>query len=456
MFALLIIPLRVYSLCKCIINVTSNIEIEEFSSRDVYNVVSDESKLDSVSSKYVTSSSGVDFTKPSSDTNGKGVYIFSSTKDDEYPIYYYRGDVSDNHVLFGGICYRILRTTSKGGTKLIYDGLPDSENKCNNTGSDTLVANGIKYGGSGNTGNFGYSYTAGHSYKSIKITNITSSSVFAEDVSYEDGKYILNSDRYLKSDDLSTNSKELLKDHHYSCFKIDGEDCTTVNYVYMSRGGYLYYIILSGGEKIEDVINNDILNNGNGTNSTIKTYVENWFSNNLTSYMDYLEDEVYCNDRSIGSIGGWNKNNYINDGTDEENKLNFGGFVRAINGTPSLTCTNDADKFTTSTSNGNGKNTYPVGLITLDESLLAGFAWDQDDESTYLYNGNVWWSMSPTLISVGLDYIGVLHSMADNVNTTYTSGVAGGVRPVITLNNNAKIDGGNGTGDNPFTIAPLN
>ena len=63
--------------------------------------------------------------------------------------------------------------------------------------------------------------------------------------------------------------------------------------------------------------------------------------------------------------------------------------------------------------------------------------------------------MSPTLSSVALEYIGVLHSMADNVNTTYVNNGAGGIRPVIALKNSVKISGGNGTSDNPFTIATL-
>ena len=87
---------------------------------------------------------------------------------------------------------------------------------------------------------------------------------------------------------------------------------------------------------------------------------------------------------------------------------------------------------------------------------MAGFSWNADDKTNYLYNERVWWTMSPTLVSVQLDYIGVLHSMADNVTTVYISGTCGGVRPVITLKNIVKIKDGNGTIDNPFTISELN
>ncbi len=69
----------------------------------------------------------------SSDTNGKGVYTFSSTKDDKYPVHYYRGAVTDNNVKFAGLCWKIVRTTNTGGIKLIYNGSPDTNGKCTNT-----------------------------------------------------------------------------------------------------------------------------------------------------------------------------------------------------------------------------------------------------------------------------------------------------------------------------------
>jgi len=403
--------------------------------------------LDSIKSKYVEKVSGVDFTKPSSDTNGKGLYIFDSSKNDKYPIYYFRGNVENNNVLFGGFCWKILRTTSTGGTKLVYNGKVNSEGTCNNSEEDTLVALKVKYSASGNLSYFGYAYEVGHAFKTIKISSVANDSVFAEDVSYEDGKYILSDNRYIKDSNLSSNI-DLLKDHHYSCFKKENEDCTSVNYVYMTRGGYLYYIILNNGENIDDALNKDLKNSPNSTNSNIKTYIENWYRDNLDSYTSYLEDEVWCNDRSIYSYGGWNKNSSIAD----DNKIIFGSLGRALDGKPSLKCINKNDSFTTSTDNGNGKNTYPVGLITLDEALLAGFSWNTDDNTNYLYNGKVWWTMSPTLNSVQLGYIGVLHSMADNVNTVYVSANAGGVRPSIVIKNGIKIKDGNGSSSNPFTL----
>ncbi len=63
---------------------------------------------------------GIDFKKASSETNGKGTYVMHSTAASTNPIYYYRGDIHNNFVLFAGFCWQIVRTTDKGGIKLIY------------------------------------------------------------------------------------------------------------------------------------------------------------------------------------------------------------------------------------------------------------------------------------------------------------------------------------------------
>ena len=58
-------------------------------SNSLYSIIRKKAVLDSEASTYVTSSSGIDFTKNSSTVNGKGVYIRDGTANNEYPIYYY-------------------------------------------------------------------------------------------------------------------------------------------------------------------------------------------------------------------------------------------------------------------------------------------------------------------------------------------------------------------------------
>ena len=104
--------------------------------KSLYAEIAKSSVLDNIQSEFVTATTGIDFGSISSDTNGKGVYTFSSTKDDTFPVHYYRGDVKNNNVKFAGFCWKIVRTTETGGVKLIYNGSPDSEGQCNHTTGD--------------------------------------------------------------------------------------------------------------------------------------------------------------------------------------------------------------------------------------------------------------------------------------------------------------------------------
>lgn len=68
-------------------------------------------------------------------------------------------------------------------------------------------------------------------------------------------------------------------------------------------------------------------------------------------------------------------------------------------------CLNANDKFTVDSANENGMLTYPVGLITLDEVVLAGFNTeysnrsDYEDTTNYLYTNSTYWTFSPVLLS---------------------------------------------------------
>ena len=91
-----------YSYLNSDINSTSNVTINKYSCNqaNLYDRLACMSVMDNVKSKYVSSSTGINFSTISSDTNGKGIYTFSSTAGDEYPIYYYRGEVDNNNVKF--------------------------------------------------------------------------------------------------------------------------------------------------------------------------------------------------------------------------------------------------------------------------------------------------------------------------------------------------------------------
>ena len=91
-------------------------------SSSAYSIMRDNAIIDNQKSKYVSATTGINWNNISSDINGKGIYLRAGTENDPYPIYYYRGAVTDNNVVFAGFCWQIVRTTSTGGTKLIYNG----------------------------------------------------------------------------------------------------------------------------------------------------------------------------------------------------------------------------------------------------------------------------------------------------------------------------------------------
>lgn len=66
------------------------------------------------------------------------------TESNTNPIYYYRGAVDNNNVIFGGYCWQIVRTTDTGGIKMIYNGAvtgTSEEPTCENTAhADRIIS----------------------------------------------------------------------------------------------------------------------------------------------------------------------------------------------------------------------------------------------------------------------------------------------------------------------------
>ena len=53
-----------------------------------------------------------------------GLYTGEGADTYANPVYYYKGNVQNNNVLFGGFCWKIVRTTETGGVKIVYNGVP--------------------------------------------------------------------------------------------------------------------------------------------------------------------------------------------------------------------------------------------------------------------------------------------------------------------------------------------
>ena len=207
----------------------------------------------------------------------------------------------------------------------------------------------------------------------------------------------------------------------------------------------------------------------NTNESTIKKYIDNWYSQNFDeSATSKLEDTVFCNDRSTkaydGNTIGWpSASSYGNLGYSTYKTL-YGPAHRASwfsnNLNPSLVCQNQNDKFTVNSKNGNGKLTYPVGLITSDEVILAGFNTfysnpsNYEDKTNYLYTNTIYWTNSPVLMYDD----GNVFVIVGDVNATglvhYSNVVyALGVRPVISLKSGTVVEPtGEGTTTKPYVV----
>ena len=195
---------------------------------------------------------------------------------------------------------------------------------------------------------------------------------------------------------------------------------------------------------------------GTGTDSTIKIFLDNWYANytNLNATGTKITDQIYCNDRTAstdssgtpGEISSW---------TSTGTQYNYGASLRIYgnsNPSPSLKCTNANDKFTTTTSKGNGKLTYSVGLITADEVNMAGAdnQWNSNT-SYYLHTVANYWAGSPRDFFDGR-YANVFfvygggYLLYDYVYYTY------GVRGVVSLSSESKLLG-SGTYNDVYVVS---
>ncbi len=262
---------------------------------------------------------------------------------------------------------------------------------------------------------------------------------YAKGFTYENGRYKLNDESvsFWNMDDRA--NRNSINNHHYTCFNKSGI-CTTLAYIYYIsyiNVANVYYINLSDGKSIEDAINEMFhAENVNATDSTIKKYIDAWYLENLASYESYLEDTVFCNDRSISDLGGWNPNG---GNTKNSDTLLF----KEYNSTKDLSCATDTDRF--STLNNKAKLTYPVGLASLPEVKLL-------NNSSILKTGQSYWLASP-------EYLGYNTTRVSRVSKTGNLGIhnlteddINGIRPVISLKPGIEYSDGDGSKDHPYII----
>ena len=400
----------------------------------------------------INSDGTVDVTKKEA-TDG---YICSAS--DAYGTsYYYRGNVTNNYVKFADKYWRIIRINGDGTVRVIYDGTSAHANGESSTDRQIGTSAFNNYWKKDNVqeatnsevsdDNAGVGYMYGNRDAVVEPTSYSRSTYFTNTSTYYIAKeynYDATTDRFTLKDPIAVLGSAMTSDYvgYYTFGKTDasyssselwkilgvtaGDSSTSVGYGYVMYG--------TSSKEVAQTNTND---------STIKTYLDNWYKTNIsgTENEQYLADNIFCNDRSFFSS---------NSGTGAGVSYmiyNWGSWHASKS---NLKCPQQNDAFTVSdTTNGNGALTYPIGLITTDEVVLAG-GWSASNNGYYLYSGSWYWASSPSYFNDwGANVRDVYYDGGTNVYEN--ADLAGGVRPVLNLSQEVLYNG-DGTMNNPYHV----
>ena len=366
------------------------------------------------------------------DTTYLGIYTGEGADTYANPVYYYKGNVQNNNVLFAGFCWKIVRTTETGGVKIVYNGIQKNES-CNNTGTDSQIGESVFNEDRNSLAYAGYMYNTVYPYSS-KAMSSQSNIVFGNSFTYSNGTYTLKDTMTVATWSSGYNT---INNNHYTCMTT-GTTCSSIYYVYYTTSQYAYYITLTGGKSVNDALNEMLYaDDVNKNDSTIKKYIDTWYENNLTNYEDKLEkNTVFCNDRSTTSLDNWNPNG---GSTTSNYSLKFKNYYSS---NQSLVCANETDRF--SVSNSKAKLKYPIGLLSVPELSLAGYG-----SSHYFNSGQYVWLTSPYTFNFYNAFVKMVYSNGFTANSVDYSG---GVRPSVSLKPKTYFSSGDGSFTNPFVI----
>ena len=165
-------------------------------------------------------------------------------------------------------------------------------------------------------------------------------------------------------------------------------------------------------------------NNYNFENSNMNEFLEGWLHDNLSDNLKLIANTKFCSD--IGHDG----------------MHNYTAFTRVItNKIPTLNCLG------TEVNNS-------IGLLTIDEVILAGASPSGFNESYYLHNSNItdmWYTLSAA--SGNESYINMFMVESNgSIKTDLSGNLYRNVRPVINLVKNIQMTG-EGTITNPYKLA---
>ena len=193
----------------------------------------------------------------------------------------------------------------------------------------------------------------------------------------------------------------------------------------------------------------------NTTDSTIKTYIDTWYQNNLTNYTKYLSTSaVYCNDRSLGTGQTYSVSSDF--GFAPYYRIDYD--TKGAKANPTYNCTDIRDAF--SIDNTNAKLDYPVSLMTADEIAFAGGVAFQTMNTPYAWFisnsagtqvSTYWWSLSPVNWLYARAFVWYWNSGTTRLNSNNVGNTVA-VRPAISLKSCIKYSTGDGTSESPYEI----
>ena len=398
------------------------------------------------------------------DNSEDGMY---SAEDNDGNSYYYRGSVASNYVKFGGAYWRVIRVNGDGTVRMIYDGTSPHANGEN---SNDRMLDTTKYN-SYNTDNAYVGYMFGDTNDGIitespsevdttwaKQLSSTTRYVFGSEYTYDKETNSFKVSGNIIESTISEYQDTYNNPGYYTCFVTnENKSCNKLFHAIRRSNDssmivkYVEYSTTSYNQAHENI-----------NNSEIKTYIDNMYKDYITSYDDKISDKAYfCNDRSLSNTSA---NNYNNLGYGQNPTLykaydRLGGWggsesTSAETYNPSLICSEKNDTFTVSDKTGNGKLTYPVGLITADEVNMAGGMPGAINSLYYLYTGATYWTMTPAFFR---QLNGNAHVYAvtntGQLNRWNSTEFSAKIKPVINLDPDKITFTGNGTMQDPYVIS---
>ena len=377
------------------------------------------------------------------------------TVDDYGDVYYYRGNVQNNNVYFGGYYWKIIRINGDNSLRMIYQGKSPTGKGTSTSINNTSYQYNTRISDPTYVG-YMYGKNFDHQIGNEIIYDIFQASTkyyFSDSYEFDETSEIYKLKGNMKQGTLSE-MKDEFETYPYTCISTSStESCEILikinSFVSETSAKVQYYSYSS--TSLDGTRTNEISNN-------IKIQLDKWYETNILNNYDsdgnllenYVVDATFCNDRSITNKT-YNSGYRVDIGT---NYSAYSRFAESSSKIPTLKCSSDMrDKFSVTSSRGNAKLTYPIALITTDEVVLAGGRYNLKNSDFFLANGVSQWTMTPSFYDGIYQTSSIWNIRPDGLLTHWsytTSSYA--ARPVINIRADVLISQGDGTTNNPYYL----